>query len=84
MAIQGAVEKLLSEPGTPISPSVETDVQNALNVLRRDQADAALVQAAEQISVILFTAQRAWINRRTNLYASQLLRLRRAVGCLSR
>jgi hypothetical protein len=62
--------------GANISPSVERQVQEALDVLRAHK-DTEGAARAERVSTTLFTLAQAKRLGRTNLYASQLLRLSR-------
>lgn len=70
--------------GATITPILQGKVQGALEVLRRE-ADAGNVRRAERVSVSLCTLVQAKRNGRPNLYASQLLRLRKIFGdCVSK
>jgi hypothetical protein len=73
--VQAAREKALQPDGL-ITPSMETDVQNALLVLKRSGCRGDVVQRVERIAATLFLMARAKANGRPNLYNSQRLRLR--------
>ena len=72
--VEAAVGKAL-HPGEAVTPSTETDVQNALLVLKRSGCGPDVLERVERIAATLFLMARAKANGRPNLYNSQRLRL---------
>lgn len=67
----------LCEPERAAGPSSEADIHRALHLLRQGRCDPTFLVRVERISTALFTMNRARLNRRPNLHASQVQRLRR-------
>ena len=63
-----------------ITPAAETQLQNAIDLLRRSEPRTDLLPRLEQMAVDLRTAVNAKIYGRPNLHASRLARLRRALA----
>ena len=74
--VEIAREKALDPEGR-VTPSMETDVQNALFVLKRNGCRPDLLERVERIATSLFVMAMARVNGRPNLYDSQRLRLRK-------
>lgn len=72
-----ALAEALEERGGRIAPATETAVQNALQLLRVEGGDPALVRKLETVSTLLFTMAHAQLTGRVNLHASSLVRLRK-------
>jgi hypothetical protein len=64
----------------PITPAAEAEVQKALSLLRREGGNPDLLRRLEQISITLFALAQSRRNGRPNLYASQMLRMKRLVA----
>lgn len=73
--VEAAIEKAV-QPDSLVTPSMETDVHNALLVLKRSGCAADILERVERIAATLFLMARARANGRPNLYNSQRLRLR--------
>ncbi len=73
------VERALLAPQGEVTPAVETQVQNTLYGLRKSSADRELLRWFEELATSLRLLAEAKRQGRTNLYMSQLLRLRRRV-----
>ena len=73
--VEAAKAKAVRTDGA-VTPSMETDVQNALLVLKRSGCGPDVLERVERISTTLFLMARAKANGRPNLYNSQRLRLR--------
>ncbi|TFI57585.1 hypothetical protein E2493_14565 [Sphingomonas parva] len=66
--------------GGTITAAAETQLQNAIDLVRRSGAPAELLPRLEQMAVDLRTAVNAKIYGRTNLLDSRLARIRRALA----
>lgn len=74
-----AIERALRPAEGEVTPRLETELQNALDALRASSSDRQLLRRLEEIAVSVRVMAEAKRNGRTNLYMSQLLRLRRRV-----
>lgn len=63
-----------------LTAALDARIQNALNILRRENHQTDGVRRLEKISAILFTIMHARLDGRSNLYRSQILRLARLRG----
>ena len=74
------LERALGSAGGTIPPAAETQLQNAIDLVRRcDDAHGALPRL-EQIAIDLRVAVNAKLAGRTNLHASRVARLRRTLA----
>ncbi len=74
-----AIESALLPPEGDINLATEADIQNALHALRSTSANKELISWLEAIAATIRLLAEAKRAGRTNLYMSQLLRLRRRV-----
>ena len=74
------LEQAVTPADGAITPAAETQLQNAIDLLRRSDARPDLLPRLEQMAVDLRTAVNAKIYGRANLHASRLARLRRALA----
>jgi hypothetical protein len=65
--VEAAREKAV-DPDGRVTPSMETDVQNALLVLKRIDCCPDLLERVERIATGLFVMAMARVNGRPNLY----------------
>ena len=65
--------------GDAVSPASEARIQNALYALRTSRCDRQIVEKFERVATTLCVLLQAKREGRPNLYASQLLRLRKLV-----
>jgi hypothetical protein len=72
-----AARERATHPDAGVTPSMETEVQNALLVLKRSDCRPELLERVERISTSLFVMAMAQVNGRPNLYNSQRLRLKK-------
>ena len=75
--VERALQSAFSEREGKITASTETDVQNALIMLRSGGGDMEILRRVEHISTLLFSIMQAQRAGRPNLTASMKLRLRR-------
>ena len=75
--VERALQSVFREDQGKITASTETDVQNALLILRSGGSDAEILCKVEHISTLLFSIMQAQRAGRPNLSASMKLRLRR-------
>jgi hypothetical protein len=74
---RAALDEALRAPARLITPSIETQVQTALDLLRAEKRDDGLLVEFERIAVTLRSMCQALREGRPNFYASRFLRLRR-------
>jgi hypothetical protein len=74
-----AIERALRPAQGDVSAAVETQLQNALYAVRAASADRQLLDRLEDVAATVRLMAEAKRQGRTNLYMSQLLRLRRRV-----
>jgi hypothetical protein len=74
-----AIEWALLAPEGDVTPAIETQIQNALHALRSTSGDRELLSWFAELATSLRMLAEAKRQGRTNLYMSQLLRLRRRV-----
>lgn len=75
--VERALQSAFREREGKITASTETDVQNALIILRAGGGDVEILRRVEHISTLLFSIMQAQRAGRPNLTASMKLRLRR-------
>ena len=75
--VERALQSAFREREARITASTETDVQNALIMLRSGGGDTETLRRVEHISTLLFSIMQAQRAGRPNLTASMKLRLRR-------
>ena len=75
--VERALQSAFREREVKITASTETDVQNALIILRSGDGDTEILRRVEHISTLLFSITQAQRAGRPNLSASMKLRLRR-------
>jgi hypothetical protein len=74
------LEQALGNAGGTIPPAAETQLQYAIDLLRRCDGGQDALARLEQIAIDLRVAVNARIAGRTNLHASRLARLRRTLA----
>jgi hypothetical protein len=77
-ALGAALDSALSPPGGAITLGTETQVHNALDLLRSARGEPGVVAQLEELAATLRIMMEAKRQGRVNLYASKLARLRRA------
>jgi hypothetical protein len=75
-----SIEKVVRSEGGAVTAATETQLQNALYLLRCNPSDAATMRRMEEAAVTLRIMVVARREGRLNLYASRLARLRRVVS----
>jgi len=72
-----AIERVLGPNGGDVSAAVETQLQNAVYLVRSSSSDRQLRSRLEDMAASVRILAEAKRQGRTNLYTSRLLRLRR-------
>jgi uncharacterized membrane protein (UPF0182 family) len=75
-----ALQAIFDGGTAKITAAAETRIQNALISLKSSGCDRETIRRAEQVMVLLSATSQAQRNGRPNLYASKMLRLRRAAA----